>query len=187
MQPRGHALRLSPPRRPRARGGQAEEVVLLDVVQVQNPRERFQDLPRGVLVAAALQPQVVVGADAREHGDFLPAEPGNAAVRARRDPGLLRSDQRPPGAEVTAKRADAVIVTHNQQRSSGPIRLRGPCRDPGTRGYCLRPGNRPKLKVWTSPAAPSSSPAPPRESAWSWPAASPRPAAPSSPAAGEPT
>ena len=44
MQPRGHAFRLPAPLLLRARGGQAEEVLLFELVKVQDPRERFEDL-----------------------------------------------------------------------------------------------------------------------------------------------
>jgi hypothetical protein len=82
VQPRGHAFGLSAPLRPGTRGGQAEQELLLDLVEPQDPRERFEDLRRGVLVAAALQPQVVVGADAGEQGHLLTPQPGNPTVGA---------------------------------------------------------------------------------------------------------
>jgi hypothetical protein len=44
MQPRGHAFRLPAPLLLRARGAQAEEVLLFELVQVQDPRERLEDL-----------------------------------------------------------------------------------------------------------------------------------------------
>ncbi len=44
MQPGGHAFRLAAPRAPGARGGQAEEVFLFQLVEVQHSRERFEDL-----------------------------------------------------------------------------------------------------------------------------------------------
>ena len=84
VQPRWHAFWLPPPLRPRARGGQAEQVLLFELVEAQDPRERFEYLHRGVLVAAALQPQVVVGADAGEQRDLFTAQTGHAAIRAGR-------------------------------------------------------------------------------------------------------
>ena len=44
MQPRGHAFGLPAPLLPRARCDQAEEVFLFQFVEVQDPRERFEDL-----------------------------------------------------------------------------------------------------------------------------------------------
>ena len=44
VQPCGHAFRLPAPLRPGARGGEAEEVFLFELVKVQDPRERLEDL-----------------------------------------------------------------------------------------------------------------------------------------------
>jgi hypothetical protein len=56
VQPLGHVFALTAPLRPRAWGGQAAEILLFELVKTQHPRERLEDLRRGVLVAAALEP-----------------------------------------------------------------------------------------------------------------------------------
>jgi hypothetical protein len=93
---------------------------------VQDPGERAENLRRGVFVTAAFKPQVVVGADAGQQGDFFAAQPGNAAIGAPGNPGLLRADQPPPGTEVAAEQVGAVRVVHIQHRKSGPGNEGGP-------------------------------------------------------------
>jgi hypothetical protein len=41
------------------------------LVELQHPRERVENMCRGAMVAALLQPQVVVRADAGEHRQLL--------------------------------------------------------------------------------------------------------------------
>jgi hypothetical protein len=52
---------------------EVEEVVAFDIVELQGSRDALEHAPGGVADVAALEPGVVVGADAGEHGDFLPA------------------------------------------------------------------------------------------------------------------
>jgi len=61
-------------------------------VEPQRPRDRIQDLRRGVDVAALLEPCVPGDADPGELGDLLPAEPRRAASSRRSQSDLLRSD-----------------------------------------------------------------------------------------------
>ncbi|GAA1658851.1 hypothetical protein GCM10009733_065670 [Nonomuraea maheshkhaliensis] len=59
------------------------------LVEPQNPGQRFEHLRRGVAVAALLQAQVVVGADARERSDLLAAQAGHPAQPVRGEAGVL--------------------------------------------------------------------------------------------------
>jgi hypothetical protein len=52
---------------------EVEEVVAFDIVELQGSRDALEHAPGGVADVAALEPGAVVGADAGEHGDFLPA------------------------------------------------------------------------------------------------------------------
>lgn len=66
-----------------------------------------------VLVAAAFQAQVVVGADSGEQGDFLTAQAGHAAVAAAgREPCLRRGDQLTSGAKVAAEPVAGFLILH---------------------------------------------------------------------------
>ncbi|GAA0919189.1 hypothetical protein GCM10009559_01140 [Pseudonocardia zijingensis] len=85
---------------------------MLDVIQVENTCERPEDLGGGGLVASALEPHVVVDADAGEHGDLLAPQPGDPAALSGRDAGLFGRDERPPGAQVVTEPVALVHESH---------------------------------------------------------------------------
>jgi hypothetical protein len=58
-------------------------------VQPQSLRERLNNLSRRILVAAHLQAQVVLRADARQHRQLLAPQTRNAPARAGNQPDLL--------------------------------------------------------------------------------------------------
>ncbi len=68
------------------------------LVEPQDPGQRFDHLRRGVAVAALLQAQVVVGADARERRDLLAAQAGHPAQPVHGEAGVLRLDELTPSS-----------------------------------------------------------------------------------------
>jgi len=83
--------------------GQAEGVRRPLVVEPERGGERLHDRVGGVLLAPLLQAQVVLGADPRQERDLLAAQPGHPAAGPRREPDVLRPDQRTPGAQEVAE------------------------------------------------------------------------------------
>lgn len=79
-----------------------DQVLMFDLVEVEDPRERRKHLSRRVCVAPALEPQVVVGTDPRQHGDLFAPKSDDTAVRPRRDTSLLRCDQVTPHTQIFA-------------------------------------------------------------------------------------
>jgi hypothetical protein len=73
------------------------------IVELQNARDRLEHLNGRVAIAAPLQPQVVVGADAGEHGDLLASQPGHAPHTELGDACLLRRHELAPGAQELAE------------------------------------------------------------------------------------
>lgn len=65
------------------------------LVQPERAGDAAQDLLGGVLVAALLQAVVVVGADAREEGELLTAQPGDEPVALIHNTGIVGLDQFP--------------------------------------------------------------------------------------------
>lgn len=57
-------------------------MLTLGVVKLKRPGERVQDALGNPAEVPTLKAAVVVNADPGKHGDFLPAEPGHAPVRA---------------------------------------------------------------------------------------------------------
>ncbi|GIE32703.1 hypothetical protein Ait01nite_057480 [Actinoplanes italicus] len=96
---------------------------------MQHTRQRFEDLHRRAAVAATLQPQVVVGADAGQHGDLLTAQPRHPPDADDRNAGLLRSDELAAGAEEGAEKVR--FPGHGTHGRRVPGLTRGPCQDPG--------------------------------------------------------
>jgi hypothetical protein len=81
------------------------------IVELECPRERVQHLGGGVLVTALLKADVVIGADAGEHRDFLAAQARYPPVAARVwKLDVLGPNQLPPGAEVLA---DWILARHD--------------------------------------------------------------------------
>src|SRR6185312_147600 len=73
------------------------------VVEVQHASDGFEHLYGGVAIPATLQPQVVVGADAGEHGNFLAPQSGHAPHASIRNSHLLGRDQLAPCSKVRAQ------------------------------------------------------------------------------------
>ena len=129
----GHLL--GPRRRPppgALRPGQGVEVGRGVLVQLQRPRQRLQDLLGRVLVAALLEPHVVVGAHAGEQGDLLASQPGHPAPAARAgEQDVLGPHELAPRPQVLA---DRVLAGHDHSlerrrpADPGPAtpRVRGP-------------------------------------------------------------
>ena len=97
--PVGHDLAARPRRRRRGPGGgQAQQVLRGGRVEPEHAGQRLQHLRRRVAVAALLQPQVVVGADARERRDLL-------AAQARRAPHARDAAAPHPRGRTSSRRA----------------------------------------------------------------------------------
>ncbi|CCB72564.1 protein of unknown function (plasmid) [Streptantibioticus cattleyicolor NRRL 8057 = DSM 46488] len=105
-------------------GAEPQQVRRRVLVEPQDAGDGFQDLHRRVAVAALFQTQVVVGADAGEHRDLLPAQPRHPAHARDGDTGLLRGDERAAGAYVIAQLVR--FVGHPPTVVSAPARLPGP-------------------------------------------------------------
>jgi hypothetical protein len=83
-----------------ARGArEIEEVRALGLVELERPRQRLEHELGDAADLAALQPPVVVGADAGQGGDLLAAQPGHPAPAVARQAGLLGCDLRASGGE----------------------------------------------------------------------------------------
>jgi hypothetical protein len=84
--------------------GDAEQVGALQVVEPQGTGDRVEDRGRDVEVASAFQADVVVDADARELSDLLAPQAGHPPDAGLGwQPGLVRGDFRPPGAQEIAQ------------------------------------------------------------------------------------
>ena len=81
--------------------------------RVANPRERIENLSRRVLVAALLQPKVVIRADAGQQRQLLPTQTCDPPAPARHQPDILGLHLLPPGAQVIAQR----VGLHRHQKS----------------------------------------------------------------------
>ena len=69
------------------------EVVALGLVELEGVADAVEDAVGDAADVAALEPGVVLDADAGEEGDLFAAQAGDAAVRAvHGQPGLLRGD-----------------------------------------------------------------------------------------------
>lgn len=135
LQPRGDALGTrAPPRPRRVRGGERDEVVGLDIVQSQHAREGLEHLPGRVVVAPPLEPEIVVGADAREHRHLLPAQPRHSTVRAGLDARLLWCDEVSTSAQIRAQPVRTLGTLHALDSSRDHGDKRGSCRSPGPAG-----------------------------------------------------
>ena len=102
---------------------QIGQVCAFGLVKLQRPGERVQHAVGDAVEVAQLEAGVVVDVDPGEHGDFLPAQPGNAPVAAvDRQAGLLRADLGPPGGQEIA---DLGPVVHDHDATSGLTGLGG--------------------------------------------------------------
>ena len=103
--PGGAALR-------RRRGaGPGELVQVRDgvVVELQRPGERVEHLLRRMALAALLEPDVVVGADAGERGELLTPQPRDAAAAQVRQADILGPDPLPARPQELAEAVVASI------------------------------------------------------------------------------
>lgn len=83
----------------------------LHLVQPQGPRQRGEHGLRDRRLPALFQPAVVVGAQARQHGQFLPAQAGHAPWTGERlDAGLAGSEPVPAGPQERAE--GGAVSTH---------------------------------------------------------------------------
>src|SRR5205823_1861870 len=90
----------APSSRTEGRPGEPTEVRHGDLVERECPAEAEHHLVRGLVVAALLETQVVLGADAGEGGHFLSAESAHTPVRFAWEPDVLGLGQVAPCAEV---------------------------------------------------------------------------------------
>jgi hypothetical protein len=88
--------------------GEVEEVSALCLIEAKGLGERFENTVGDADQIAALDPRVVLDADAGELGDLAAAQARNTALPVGGYPSLLRRDLRPPGAEELADLGFAV-------------------------------------------------------------------------------
>ena len=69
-------------------------------IQLERPRKRVKDLGGRMLVAALLESQVVVGADARQYRQLLAAQTRNASARTRYQPDMFGTNLFAPRTKV---------------------------------------------------------------------------------------
>ena len=103
---------------------EVEQVRPLGLVELQRPRERLEDGVGDTAHVAALEPGVVVDADAGEQRDLLAAQARNAPRAA--EGGQTRLFGRDPGAPGGQELADLVLGVHDVESSPAPRTLRGP-------------------------------------------------------------
>jgi hypothetical protein len=87
-------------------------VVEVVVVELQYSRDGLEDLHGRVPVATPLEPQVVVGADAREQRDLFASKTRYPTVRTRRESEGLRSDERATRPQVLAEPPRLLASVH---------------------------------------------------------------------------
>jgi hypothetical protein len=81
-------------------------------VELKRASDSVDHLRRRVLIPALLQPQVVIGADARERCQLLTPQPRNAPTPGRLQAHVFGPHQRSPGAqELTKARAPRHLTT----------------------------------------------------------------------------
>ena len=73
---------------------EAKQVLRFHLVETEDANQRFEHLNGRVAVASSLEPEVVVGADAREQRDLLASQAGHSTVRSGREAHLGRRDHR---------------------------------------------------------------------------------------------
>jgi len=130
MEAFGHALGARPPRTTRARRAEAQQVLALDIVQLEHPREGLQDLNRRMHVATPFEPEVVVRADAGEHRDLLPPKTRNPPVLSGGQPDPVGGDELATRAQVRAQPVRVLVGGHgttvppSTRGRGGPVRPR---------------------------------------------------------------
>ena len=72
-------------------------------IQLERPRKRVKNLGGRMLVAALLQPQVIVGADARQHRQLLAPQTRNASARTRSQPDIFGTNLFAPRTKVVTE------------------------------------------------------------------------------------
>src|SRR5690606_13251129 len=164
--------------------GETEQVRAGVGVEPQRAGERLQHLRRRVALAALLEADVVVDADAGDRGHLLAAEPGHPPVTERRQPGLLRGDPRTAGPQVVPEQ----VLGHRTDDNDGVLG-EGGCVAPRLGAAFLAPVVRGSVEAWTPtpPGRSFSSPAPRAGSARPPRAGSPRRATTSCSRPGAPT
>jgi hypothetical protein len=75
------------------------------LVELQRPGERVEHMRRGMMVAALLQPQLVVRTDASERRQLLTPQPRNAAATDVREADVFGAHQFTPCPQVLAQRS----------------------------------------------------------------------------------
>ena len=114
------------------------------------------DVPAGVVtlvVAAALEPHVVVGADAGEEGDLLPAQPRHPPARPRGQAGALGGDEGAAGLEVLAERVRRGGRIHAPDATPPTVPGQGPCHSPDQPGSGRLRRRRSPLRFRLPPTA----------------------------------
>lgn len=133
LQPRRNPF--SPPLAPISRpwSAEAEQVLGLDIVELQDPGERFQNLQGRVVVTAALESEIVVGTDPGEQGNFFTAETRHTTVRTCRDTNLLGRHQATARAQVFTEPILRAVI-HAEHDSCAGRTPEGSCRSPDHQG-----------------------------------------------------
>lgn len=112
------------PSRPSLVRSEGEKISGAFIAELQYAGEGFQDLGRRLAIPALFQPQVVVGADAGEHRDFLAAQTWDPPNPEDGDAGLLRGDELPTGTQVVAQQI--LLVAHATTVVSAAAIVGGP-------------------------------------------------------------
>lgn len=118
-------------------------MVGFDVIEAQYPGERFQDLARGVLVAATFEPEAVVSANTGEERNLLTPKTGDSAPRSSGDARLLGRDQRTACAQVLPRRLS--LLPSMRSTVAIPDRSKGALSGRGSAGAFLGFEHRPSM------------------------------------------
>ena len=110
--------------------GEVEEVGALGVVELERPRQCLQHALRDPAHVSTLQAGVVRNAHPGQDGDFLAAEPRNAATAVGAQPRLLGRD---PGATRGEEVADLLLRVHEIQRKPDCLLQGDPASSPTNR------------------------------------------------------
>jgi hypothetical protein len=109
----GDFLWLAGPLPPAVRGpGELQQVGGGVLIELQRPRDGQQHLLGGVLVAALLEPHVIVGTDPGEERDLLAAQARNPPVPLIGNPGVLRAHLLPASVQVRSQGVGIRVRSH---------------------------------------------------------------------------
>lgn len=89
------------------------------LIEPERPRERFENLRRGIAVATPLESQVVVGADPRQQSELLAPQPGHTPDAVPGQAHLLGSHALAAGAQVAPERVGALPFERRPASTGG--------------------------------------------------------------------